>query len=57
MNGRQVKRCMGLVAPGAMKPFPFVMPVSICMRLKRKMFAHAAPLLGNADIVTTQRVS
>jgi hypothetical protein len=57
MNGRQVKRCMGLVAPGAMKPFPFVMPVSICMRLKRKMFVLVAPLLGNADIVTTQRVS
>jgi hypothetical protein len=57
MNGRRAKRCMGLVVPDAMRPSRFVMPVSICMRLKREMFVLVAPLLENADIVTTQRVS
>jgi len=56
MNGRRGTRCTGRGVPGAMRPSRFVMPVSICMRPKRKMFAPAAPLLENADIVTTQRV-
>jgi hypothetical protein len=56
MNGRRVRRCTGLGAPGAMKPSHFAMPVLIYMRPKRKMFALVALLLGNVDIVITRRV-